>query len=199
MFLEVELKFQVQDFRGIRYKLRKAEASYLDRYFEQNLVLDTSSRELRQKDMLLRLRKARRSVLCLKRRPKSWESGQHGGCKVYREFETELQDPEQMQAILENLGYAPAFRYEKVREKWSLHGCLVCLDQLPFGQFVELEGEDILDCAHMLGLDPEAGSAKNYHQLHQEYRQAQGLAAEESFVFPDSKRAQLIEQNPDLC
>ncbi|MGM0423734.1 MAG: class IV adenylate cyclase [Thermodesulfobacteriota bacterium] len=198
MALEVELKFQVQDFQRIRDKLQKAKASYLDRYFEQNLVLDTGSKELRQKDMLLRLRKSRRSVLCLKRRPRSWEPWQEG-FKVYQEHETELQDPEQMQAILENLGYTPAFRYEKVREKWSLEDCLVCLDLLPFGHFVELEGERIRECCRLLGLDPDAGSTKTYHELHLEYRQAQGWAAEDSFVFPEAKRKQLIEQNPDLC
>ncbi|MFW6179010.1 MAG: class IV adenylate cyclase [Desulfohalobiaceae bacterium] len=199
MGLEIELKFQVSDFEGLRIKLLKAGASFVDRYFEQNLVLDTGSRELRQKDMLLRLRKARRSVLCLKRKPDPGTAGEQEGFKVYSEVETQVQDPEQMQAILQGLGFSPAFRYEKVREKWQLQACLVCLDLLPFGRYVELEGQDIMACVRLLGLDPESGSSKTYHQLHQEHRQAQGWTAEESFVFTEAQKAQLIEQNPDLC
>ncbi len=202
MGLEIEIKFRVQEFEHVRQKLLQAGAGFSARYFEQNLVLDTPQRELKEKDLLLRLRKARSNVLCLKQRPRSLGSAtDNPRFKIYSEQQSEFKDPDQLESILGHLGFQPVFRYEKVREKWSVSDCLVCLDLLPFGRYIELEGDQqqIMNCVQLLGLDLDKGLAKTYYELHQEYRQARGWPQEESFVFSEPERSELIEQNQGLC
>ncbi|MFW6414967.1 MAG: class IV adenylate cyclase [Thermodesulfobacteriota bacterium] len=193
MALEKELKFPCKDFSRVRQRLSREKAVFLDSYFECNQVFDTPDRGLKQKDILLRLREGNNNVLCLKRSP---GEDYPPDIKVWEEFETDLQSPEQMRSILYALGYVIAFCYDKIREKWSLRGCKVCLDLVPFDQFVEIEGEieEIELCAALLGLDMQTASTKTYQQLNREYRLKNGLPESDSFVFQEPERSKLIEK-----
>jgi adenylate cyclase class 2 len=59
-----------------------------------------------------------------------------------------------MGQILEALGYHPAQRYEKWRESFTLDQTWFCLDRMPYGNFLEIEGQekDIRHYAAQLGL-----------------------------------------------
>jgi len=201
MALEIELKFRKPDFDKVRENLRGLGAGFLARYFERNLVLDDASSSLRGKGMLLRLRQAQgRSVLTFKQPPEGLAAsqadqadradqvGQTGLAKVLDEREVEVADFQAMLGILEGLGFRPAFAYEKVREKWRLDGALICLDRLPFGEFVEIEADEaeILRLAAKLDLDLDCATAENYHELHRRHRQETGLPPQDSFVFSNS-------------
>jgi adenylate cyclase class 2 len=87
--------------------------------------------------------------------------------KRQREEETEVSDADALAAILEALGYRPALVYEKRRETWRLACTEVVLDELPFGLFVEIEGEeaDILKVEKLLRLDGDAGVHEPYPTL----------------------------------
>ena len=198
MALEKELKFASQDLLDIRNRLQNAQAVFENKYFECNQVFDTPNGDLKQADILLRLREADKNVLCLKRPP---EEKQPSQVKVWEELETEVYSPEQMRSIYYALGYVTAFCYEKFREKWYLSGCKVCLDLLPFGEFVEIEGEieNISQCAKILELDMDKSSTKTYQQLNREYRYAKGLENDESFIFQEPLRSKLIEKETFLC
>jgi adenylate cyclase, class 2 len=63
--------------------------------------------------------------------------------KHQREEETRVDDPRAMRAILEALGFTPALVYEKRRETWLLGQTEIVIDELPFGLFMEIEGEEI--------------------------------------------------------
>ena len=54
--------------------------------------------------------------------------------------------------------------YEKYRTVYELNGVLVTLDEMPFGDFVELEGEedDIRETAGVLGLNWNHRILDNY-------------------------------------
>ena len=58
------------------------------------------------------------------------------------EDETTVGDADAMDAILESLGFNPAVIYEKRREIWQLGETEIVLDELPFGLFMEIEGEE---------------------------------------------------------
>jgi adenylate cyclase, class 2 len=89
------------------------------------------------------------------------------GVKRNREEEIGVSDPEAASALLEALGYRPALVYEKRRETWRLGGVEVVLDELPFGWFVEIEGEelDILDAERRLELTTAEAVHETYPQL----------------------------------
>jgi adenylate cyclase class 2 len=61
--------------------------------------------------------------------------------KIRPEIETEIADAEAMARLLEALGYAPVLRMEKSRSVWEREELEACLDETPFGCFLELEGE----------------------------------------------------------
>jgi len=187
MARELEAKFAVAGFDAVRVALRKMGAAFKGSRFERNVVFDTPDRTLQARGELLRLRQAGRVTLTFK---KPSAEPAPAGVKSMDETETDLRDFEAMRRILAGLGYAEALWYEKCREQWRTDEALVCLDLLPFGTFMEIEGEPgaIARTAEALGLDMAGASALTYHDLYQEQRASQGLPPEDSFVFTERDR-----------
>ena len=192
MCLETELKFYCSDFKELRDKLVILGADFKSRFFEENIVFDTPDRSLRSRGALLRLRSSGANVLCFK----ETLADSNEEVKTRREIETGVEDFGKTRSILEGLGYRAVLFYEKVREKWLTGTCVVCLDKLPFGNFVEMEGlqDEIYRCASHLGLLKKDSTAKSYHELNREYRRQQGLPQNESFVFTEPLRSKLIHE-----
>lgn len=184
------MKFPGADLLALRQRLGEQGAENLGCRFERNCVFDTPERELRASGILLRLRRAGKNVLTLKRPPGQMGKADPARFKVWEEIETVVVDFDAMRQMLTGLGFVQFFTYEKLRETWRLGECSVCLDRLPFCDCVEIEGTEgtIEACAARLGLDVEQGSAANYHQLHAAYRAARELPPEEGFVFPEGCR-----------
>ncbi len=184
MNLERELKFICSDVRETEQKIYELGGKRLASwYFEKNLVLDDAEGRLWAGNRLLRLRRAgERSKLTLKS-PASSEADPN--LKVWREMEVELGDMDSMLSIFSSLGLSVSWHYEKFRSKWMLSSCVVCLDILPFGRFLELEGdkEAIHECAKYLDLDLEQGSKKSYYELYREIYFPEGLSTFQGFVF----------------
>ncbi|WP_272699969.1 class IV adenylate cyclase [Desulfovibrio sp. Fe33] len=198
MTLECELKYLEADLDELAAKLAAAGAGTSGRYFEENIVFDRPDRSLKAAGVLLRLRERQgRGVLTVKRLP---ENPEPSALKIFEEIQTGVDDPAAMGAALGAVGFVPAFRYEKVREKWSHMECVVCLDRLPFGDFVEIEGEEVkvFACAADLGLDSACTTKATYHGLNLEYRLAKGLEPDDNFVFESGRRAALLEQIENL-
>jgi len=70
-------------------------------------------------------------------------------------------------AILEALGYRPALVYEKRRTTWRVAAAEVVFDELPFGLFLEIEGEEssILEAERLLGLEDAEAEHAPYPEL----------------------------------
>ncbi|EGB13492.1 adenylate cyclase [Pseudodesulfovibrio mercurii] len=198
MALECELKYPEADLAALADRLRAAGAGTSGRYFEANTVYDRPDRSLKREGVLLRLRERQgQGVLTVKRPP---ANPVPSALKVFEEIETGVDDPSALAQALEAVGFVPAFRYEKVREKWRYMGCVVCLDHLPFGDFAEIEGEEasVPACAAALGLDPNRTTKATYHGLNLEYRLAKGLEPDENFVFEPGERAALLDEIENL-
>lgn len=194
MALEIERKYLDVDHAALRQRLEALGAVRIGAWFEANTVYDDPARGLKARGTLLRLReKQGRFVLTLKEKP---HAPQATGVKVYEEHETDVTDGPALGAILAGLGLAPAFRYEKIREKWRLHGCALCLDTLPFGLYLEIEGDEagIEACAQALALPPEQASTATYHELNRLHRAARSLPVEESFAFPAEQALRLRQE-----
>lgn len=202
MPLEVELKYPVSGFADVCRRLEAAGAVPGPVAFERNTVYDDLSRgpagRLRNAGILLRLRRnagegldPRAAILTVKLPP---PGNAPQGFKVRREIETGVADAGAMEAILAGLGYAPLLRYEKVRRTWETPGLHICLDRLPFGRFVEIEGDPdgITACAARLGLDASLARTATYHDLHLEHLDRLGLPREDSFVFDPDTAARLF-------
>ncbi|WP_165076853.1 MULTISPECIES: class IV adenylate cyclase [unclassified Desulfovibrio] len=202
MALEIERKYLGVDFDELRRALAEAGAEDLGAHFEANVVMDTPDLSLWTSRRLLRVRSQEwpertRHVLTLKLPI----ANPAKGFKAREERELEVESAAVMQGVLAGLGFTESARYEKVRSVWRLAAkdggaVLVELDELPFCRVVEVEGspEALEAVARRLGLDKHEISTKSYHALHQEWRSAQGLPPERSFVFGPEERRRLRRQ-----
>ncbi len=191
MALETELKYLNADHDQARLIMRDNGGKQLSRHYERNVVLDDPGRTLFKRSALLRVRQADKITMTVKRIPTSIAEGK---AKVYVEHETEVSSFDETISALQVLGYSPVFKYEKIREEWKFNKCHICLDLLPFGSFIEIEGKEdnILSSAKQLGLSEKDACKKTYHELNREHRIANGLPKDENFVFsPEEAKALL--------
>jgi adenylate cyclase class 2 len=136
MAKEVEIKFRIADLQALTRALRRAGFQRVTKStHEMNVLYDLPGQKLRKRGELLRLRKyGAKWVLTHK------SKGVAGRHKVRVERETCVENGEQMDAILQVLGYALTFRYEKYRAEWSDGTGHVVVDKTPIGNFGEIEG-----------------------------------------------------------
>jgi adenylate cyclase class 2 len=97
------------------------------------------------------------------------------------ELETVVTDGKKMDLILQALGYAPSFRYEKFRAEWTDGKGQVVVDQTPIGNFCEIEGPPrwIDATAKKLGVSQADYITKNYATLFFDWKQESKNPAEE--------------------
>ncbi|MGD2027707.1 MAG: class IV adenylate cyclase [Anaerolineales bacterium] len=158
---EIEAKFFVWDLDRISAQLEALGAEIVHpRVFEQNWRFDTPDQAMNARHQLLRLRKSYKVTLTYKS-----SAVDVGGTSQRTEYETEVSDIEMTRNLLGALGYVITDRYEKYRAEYNLDGLYITLDELPFGNFVEIEGDQIADiqgAAADLGLDWDANITRNY-------------------------------------
>ncbi len=174
---EVEIKFRVNDLRALTRKLRSAGFRLLTRRtHEMNTLYDLPGEVLRKRKELLRIRKYG-STWTLTH--KSGTTRGHHSSRV--ELETVVADGKKLDAILQALGYAPSFRYEKFRAEWSDGHGHVVVDETPIGNFCEIEGPPrwIDATAKRLGVTPADYITRNYATLFLEWKQRNKSMAKE--------------------
>lgn len=91
--------------------------------------------------------------------------------KIRPEIETSVASAEAMAGILRALGYNPVLAMEKTRALLRRDDLVACLDETPFGCYLELEGESeaILKAMASLGLGPELAELRSYPALFLEH------------------------------
>jgi len=145
------------------------------RVFESNLRFDLPDGSLSARRLVLRLRQDERARLTLK------GPAEIGAEVTTRsEIEFEVSSFDNARALLEALGYRLSVMYEKYRTTYALGGCEVTLDEMPYGDFAEIEGpgaEAIRGVANLLGLAWETRTAESYLMLFSRLRAA-GLSAQ---------------------
>ncbi len=159
--LEIEVKFYLPEKEIVRRRILSLDPTLKGRVFESNIRFDDGISSLLNKGSLLRLRKDERIRLTYKSRA-SVESSQS---KIRRELEVELNDFDLMREIIHGLGYTREQVYEKYRETFILNTVEICIDTMPFGDFLEIEGpceDDILDMAEIIGMDWKKRIRTNY-------------------------------------
>jgi adenylate cyclase class 2 len=163
--LEVEVKFLVDDLAAVRDRLLAFGARiHKPRVYERNVRFDSPWDGLRTQGKLLRLRQDAIARLTFKGEP---QTAVESEARVREELEVEVGDFQTTQALLERVGFEPKQVYEKYRETFIFGRAEVVLDEMPFGDFVELEGEEasIQAAAAALGLDWDLRILANYLAL----------------------------------
>jgi adenylate cyclase class 2 len=158
--LEIEVKFYLSDMDAIRDRILELGAVSMGRVFETNLRFDDSDNRLIEKKSLLRLRRDTKTTLTFKSEP-PFKNNQF---KILKELEVEVSNFTTMKHILESLGFRGEQVYEKWRETFMLNSANLCLDTMPYGDFLEIEGqkEDIKELAYRIGLKWQKRILFNY-------------------------------------
>jgi adenylate cyclase class 2 len=161
--LETELKFFLDDPASIRRRIIEIGAQSRGKSFESNIRFEDSHRSLIKQKSLLRLRQDQKARLTYKS-PIPEANGQF---KTMRELEVDISDFDTMHYILKALGFHQEQVYEKWRETMVLGRTHFCLDRLPFGNFLEIEGskQDIQKFAAQLDLAWYRRILLNYLQI----------------------------------
>jgi adenylate cyclase class 2 len=134
---ETEVKLYVPDLEAVKGRLEAAGATLAaSRIYERNVRYENVAHTLTASDIVLRLRQDSRVRLTYKEAARA-----QGGIVSRTEIEVEVGDFDAMQLILAKLGYTPYLVYEKYRTTYELDSAEVVLDEMPYGNFVEIEGE----------------------------------------------------------
>jgi adenylate cyclase class 2 len=173
---ETEAKFYLTELSKIETRLHTLGAKLLQpRTHEINLRFDTPNRDLGRENRVLRLRQDEAVRLTYKDNSKF-----EGGALSRREIEFNVSDFISARQFIEALGYEVVFTYEKYRTTYTLRSepqevikegrgleTLLMLDELPYGDFVEIEGEmdQLKPIALQLGLAWEEAIPASYHEL----------------------------------
>lgn len=177
--VEIEVKFRVADASDLERKLTAARFRQITpRTFEKNVLFDTPERRLRAQQSILRIRQyGERWVVTHKCLPQNNDPLARHKHRI--ETETEVADGDAMSVIFSQLGYTPAFTYEKWRTEYADAVGHCVIDETPIGLFAELEGPpDWIDStSRRLGLDPGELITLSYGRLFDEWRAATGSAA----------------------
>ncbi|MGB3716737.1 MAG: class IV adenylate cyclase [Candidatus Promineifilaceae bacterium] len=163
--LEIEVKFLISDPGELRdLLLTKGARLLIPRTYEQNILFDNAWQGLARQGKLLRVRQDSVARVTFKGRSRHQINSE---VRVREEIEVGVDDFDKTVAILERIGFEKQQLYEKYRETYSFRDIEVVLDEMPFGDFVELEGAEvgIRTAADALQLDWNRRIIDNYLAL----------------------------------
>ena len=134
--VETEVKIHVPDLDAVAARLAAAGAELIaPRVFERNVRYENGDETFTPQGIVLRLRQDARVRLTYK------EPGVvKGGALERFEAEVTVDDFDTMDLILRRLGFHPYIVYEKYRTTYRLGEAEIVLDEMPYGNFVEVEG-----------------------------------------------------------
>lgn len=172
---ETEAKFYIQDLNRIKSQLEKLSAQLIqERVLETNIRFDLPGATLRAQGRVLRLRRDTDVRLTYK-----GASTNEQGVLSREEIEFVVEDFEKARRFLEALGYQKLVYYEKYRTTYEWNKTHVMLDELPYGDFVEIEGETVETIrmvTDQLNLDWAVAIGTSYSALFDRVRRALKLS-----------------------
>jgi adenylate cyclase, class 2 len=177
--VEIEVKFQVADSAALEEKLHTIGFRCITpRTFERNVLYDTQDRSLRAQQSILRIRKYGDRWL-LTHKCLTADNDPSARHKRRVETETWVDDGEALGTVFSNLGYTPAFTYEKWRTEYADATGHCVVDETPIGIFAELEGpEEWIDTTSArLGLAASQLITLSYGRLFDDWRARTGSTA----------------------
>ncbi len=136
MAIEIEKKYRLSEAqkRFVLNALQELGAEFVGEDFEENILY--SSGMLAETFAVLRVRKTHgKTILTYKKRVQNEFNIKH-----QIEHETEVSNAEELEKIIESLGFHKFVVYEKRRKTWNFRAVEIVLDELPFGEFMEIEG-----------------------------------------------------------
>lgn len=173
---EIESKFYIRDLPRIEAALKQLGAEcVVPRTYEFNVRFEDPTGSLRQSGKVLRLRHYDDNRITFKGPGEIVD-----GALSRVELEIVIDNFDTALKIIQALGYHPSAVYEKFRGLYRLEGALIALDELPYGNFVEIEGpspEAIKEIAVKLGIKAQYAIPASYMGLFEHIKKTKNLPA----------------------
>ncbi len=167
--VEIESKFYLRDLPAFEQRLKAAGGELVKpRVQEVNLRFDLPDGSLAQAHQVLRLRRDTNAVLTFK-----GPTRRDSEVAERQEIEILVSDLGAARRLLEALGYQVVVMYEKFRTTYRLEDMEVVLDEMPYGNFCEIEAldaEQIHAAAQRLGLNWDARIGTSYLGLFEQLK-----------------------------
>lgn len=177
--VEIEVKFRVANGDALQSQLRDLGfRCKTPRTFERNILFDTAARDLRNARQILRLRSYGGKWVITHKRTLAGDDRQ-ARHKHRVETEAAVEDGAAIERVFAEIGYLPAFVYEKWRSEWSDAEGHCVIDETPIGLYAELEGppawiDTTLDRLHVRATDV---TTLSYGRLFEVWQQETGSTA----------------------
>ncbi|HEX9090381.1 MAG TPA: class IV adenylate cyclase [Anaerolineales bacterium] len=172
---ELEVKFYLSQRKKLEERLAALGGRVIaPRVHEVNLRFDTPDMSLLASGRLLRLRQDSRARLTYK-----GAGSELGGARLRQELEITVSDFDTTRSLIEALGFQLYMMYEKYRTTYAFDKVEAVFDEMPTGDFLEIEGPDgdyIQAAAHRLGLSWERRILDSYTVLFERTRSSLGFA-----------------------
>lgn len=179
MAIEIEKKYRLNttQYEQVSNALEEIDAQFQGEDFEENTLYRGGI--LDEKNAVLRVRKiAGKTILTYKRRIRN-----EFAVKQQIEHETEISEAEEIENIIENLGFVRSLVYEKRRRIWRFREVEIVLDELPFGLFMEIEGSitGIAEAEMFLGIEDFEAEHETYPRMTAKHGKRNGEVVEARF------------------
>jgi len=189
---EIEVKFYLHDLARLEQRLQMLGAERITpRVHEVNLRFDLPDGSLTRSHRVVRLRQDHTAHLTYK------GPQQSSVVSMRQEIEFEVSSFEAAKHFLEALGYRVSVMYEKYRTTYEIAETQIALDEMPYGNFVEIEAPDAASIeilAAALGLNWQARCTESYLALFERLRQ-QGKTDAQHLSFEAFKGLQITPQD----
>ncbi len=173
-YIEQEAKFRISNPPGMRSRLEKIGAKLIsDHQHEINIRFDLADGSYKAEHKVLRLRIDDKARLTYK-----GAAQEDTEVSVRKEVEFVVDDADAATAFLQCLGFQPFETYEKFRTTYHYQDLEIVLDELPYGDFIEIEGADedqIHQAADALSLNWEKRCKFSYLELFYRLNEKRGL------------------------
>src|SRR3989338_9880206 len=135
---EIEIKLKIEDINTIREKIISLGAVFIGKEKQVDEHFDFENNTLKEQHKTVRIRN--KKIFCFKK-------GQHikNNKKIHDEYEFQIDNYDPFILFLSEIGIKRTYIKEKIRESFKIemtNTLLIEIDILPFGNFIEIEGED---------------------------------------------------------
>lgn len=134
-----EVKFELKDNEDIIRKLRKKRAVLIGGFKEKTTRYDDENGNYEKDGKFIRVRSGLKNIISFKEK---LDDSKDDTILKRNDIEVEIGDISKMQYILEVMGLKKTFTMEKYRLKWKFEDVDLNVDELPFGLFLEIHGEE---------------------------------------------------------
>ena len=189
---EIEVKFHIQNISQIKTNLNNIGAVLeKPRVFESNLRFDYPDGSLSTNKQVLRLRHDTENIITYK-----GPAQINQPVSVREEIEIQVDDFDRAKHLLEALGYEVYMEYEKYRTTYTYKEVIIVIDELPIGDFIEIEGPNasaIHSVAELLGLRWENRIPASYLYLFEQIKKRRADIQHKNLSFAELSQFQFSE------